>query len=506
MPRPVGAIRSGVVNDFPRPMSRVLAVRLQSASALAVVVRPDGRRIVVEHAAAIPLGDGDDPRTRGEAIAAVIDPWRTGRMPVVLVVPRSELAWQNHELPPVPADDLPDLVHLQAQRDLPIADDGEGFDFFPLTGDEEHPYSVIAAGLLPAPWKHLRETCDAAGLKPSRIVPEPLGWPELGRLASGDSVGAVTVFSAIVDRQATVWATDGAALRLMRTVWLPADDNAAADAAALGGELRRTLLALAQSPGEQRGAPKCVYLGDNADEIAGELGATLSKPVQAVALSRLIELAPEAAGANVLDLAPMAALAAAVAEGRPAVIDLLHPRRRPAPPSRRRTYALAGVAAAAALAMVLWQGYRNLQEPLEAAAAANASREALAPLLEAYAQDETKAAAIGAWCDASVNLLTELDHLAAQLRPEPLASDKFKQDEDVVLTKLVVTQRDLAVEGAVKRVEARQAIENRLRAANYQVDRGPGGAKAEGVPGYEISVAGTIRRVDAASPTGGGSP
>ena len=489
-------------------MSRVLAIRLQSSGALAIVVRPDGGRIVVEGAATIPLVEGDDAKTRGRAIAAGIAGLRSGRMPTVLVVPRSELAWQNHDLPPAPAEDLPDLVHLQAQRDLPLSDDGEGFDFLPLSGDEEHPHRVIGVGLLPAPWKLLLETCDAADLKPDRIVPEPLGWPELGRLVTSDSAGALMVFAAIVERQATVWATEGNALRLIRTVWLPADDNAAADAAALGGELRRTLLALAQSHGEQRGAAKCVYIGANADEIAGELGATLSKPVQAVPLERLIDMSAAGSTASVIDVAATAGLAAAVAEHRKAPLDLLHPRRRPAPPSRTRIYALAGAAAAALAAMMAWQGYRNIQEPLEAATTANATREALAPILEAYAEDETKAAAIGEWLDSSINLLTELDHLAPQLRPEPLDSDKFNAEQDVVLTKLVLANRAITLDAAVKSNDALSPIELRLRSAGYSANRGPVEPKAEGgVPGYGVSVVGTtIERVDSANADEGGAP
>jgi HAMP domain-containing protein len=485
-------------------MSRVLAIKLQSQSAMALVVRPDGGRIVIEGAATIPLGEGDDAKARGQTIAAGIAELRSGRMHTVLVVPRSELSWQNHDLPPVPVDDLPDLVHLQAQRDLAISDDGEGFDFLPLSGDEEHPYKVIGVGLLPAPWKLLRETCDAADLKVDRIVPEPLGWPELGRLVTSDSPGALTVFSAIVERQATVWATEGESLRLMRTVWLPEDDNAVADAAALGGELRRTLLALAQSHGEHRGAVKCVYIGANADEIAGELGATLSKPVQAVPLERLVDMSAVGSTANVLDAAPTAGLAAAAAEHRRAPLDLLHPRKRPAPPTRRRTYVLAGAALAALVAFMAWRGYRNIQEPLEAAAEADASRVALAPILEAYAKDETKAAAIQGWLDTSVNLLTELDHLAPQLRPEPLASEKFKADQDVVLKKLVVANRELTLETAVKNNDSIPPLETRLRAAGYQADRGAVDPKAEGVPGYGIGVTGTIQRVDPADAAEGG--
>jgi hypothetical protein len=481
-------------------MARVLAIKLLPDYALALGVRAGGERIVIEDSARIPLEPGGDAAVRGKALAAGIHDLRHGRMPVVVVVPRSELAWQNHELPPVPADDLPDLVHLQAQRDLPLADDGSGFDFLPLSGSEEHPYKVIAAGLLPSQWSQLRETLDAADLKPERILPEPLGWPELGRRVVIDSAGAMNVYAAIFDRQAAVWATEGDQLRLIRTVWLPEDDNAVADAAALGNELRRTLLALAHPQGESRGAARCVYIGINADEIAGELGASLSKPVQAVPLERIVDwTAADAKSINPLEAAPVAALALAIHERRSVGMDLLRPRRRPAPPSRKRTYALAAAAAVTLIAMIAWQGYRNLQDPLDAAAEANATREALTPLLESYAQDEAKARAIQTWVDGSVNLLTELDHLARQLRPEPLDSENFPAAEDVVLTKIVVNNRTMTVDAAVKDNAALRPIETRLRAADYRFSREAVEPKAEGgVPGYGVSVVGALERVDPA--------
>jgi len=487
-------------------MTRVLALKLESNSALAVIVRTGGERIAVEAATRIPLVEGDDAKSRGRAIAAGLAELKPGRMPVVLVIPRSELSWQNHELPPSSADDLPDLVHMQAQRDLPLPDDGAGFDFVPLAGDEEHPYRVVAVGLLPGQWLMVRETCEAADLKLERIVPEPFGWPELGRraVALSEATAPLTVFAAIIQRQATVWATVEQTLRLIRTVWLPEDDNAAADASALGNELRRTLLSLAQSHAELPGAVRCMYLGANADEIAGELGATLSKPVQAMPLERLVDMpATTTSAAPLVEAAPLAGLAAALAEHRPAPIDLLHPRKRPAPPSRARTYALAGVAAAALVALMAWQAYRNLQAPLEAAEAARAEQAALAPLLERFAADEVKAAAVRRWLGDSINLLTELDYLGQQLRPEPLDSDKFKADQDLVLTKLSVANREMTIDAAAKNSGAIQPAESRLRAAEYRVDRGPVEANSKAVPGYEVAVSGTIERIDPTAPAEG---
>jgi hypothetical protein len=150
-----------------------------------------------------------------------------------------------------------------------------------------------------------------------------------------------------------------------------------------------------------------------------------------------------------------------------------------------------------------WKAFRNLQEPLEAAALARAEREALTPVLEDLASDEIKAAAVRRWLDESTNLLTEMDYLSQQLRPEPLESDKFNAEQDMVLTKLTLAKRQLTLDGVVKTSEAYPLAESRLRAANYKVDRGPVESNSQAVPGYGVSVSDTIERVEPGAEAGG---
>jgi hypothetical protein len=491
-------------------MSRSLGIKLLPTEAIAVVVRGGGDQLGIERVARIAFPAGGDGAARGKAIREGLTAWKPTRMSAVLAIPRGDLTIQNLDLPPMPADDLPDLVHLQAERDIQLSEDGEGFDFLPLAGDEQHPYRVLGVGVAGAQWNALKAIADAADVKVACVVPEPFGWVELGRRALvARDAEAIGVFSAIIDRQAVVWASKGDDLRLIRTVWLPADDNAAADAAALGNELRRTLLSLAQSHEAEAAPPRCYYIGENADEIAGELSATISKPVQAAPLEQMFQLAADvdlqAAGIALVEIAPLAALAASAAEGRRAPIDLLHPRRRPPAPSRARTYALAAAAALAGIAMIGWQGYRNIRGPIEAAAAANAERQALAPTLEAYAADEAKAAAIRTWLGQSANLLTEIDSVSARLRPEPLTSEKFPAEQDLVVTKLVLANRQITFDAAAKSNEAIQPAERRLREGSYRVERGAIQPKAEGVPGYAVSVTETIERVEPTAASAAGA-
>ncbi len=473
-------------------MARVVALKLQSPESLAVVARTGGRKIEVEAVVPIPLVDGDDARSTGAKVAAALAPFNAAKLAAVVAVPRCDLHWANYDLPPSPATELPEMVQMQAARDVVIADDGIGFDFLSLHGDEEHPHRVLAVGVSPAHLERIRTICTAADLKLQRIVPEPLGWVELGRRVpaeAGDKRGPLSVFAASAGRQAGVWAMEDDALRLVRTVWLASEDETPDDFAVLAGELRRTLISLSQMAGAPSAALPCTFCGAHAEAAAGQLAAALGRPVRAAALDDLVNAPIEDAS----EVAPLAALAAAI--DRPSPIDLLHPHRPPAPPSHKRTYALAGAAAACVAALLAWTAYRNIHTPLDAAAAADAERLKLGPTLEKMEEIEKQAAAVNDWLGSSVNLLTELDYLGQHLRPKPLDDKEFNSGEDLVITKLTVAGRQITIDAAARSTEALQPIERRLRDANYRVSRNVLESQEQpSTPGYSAHASAVLER------------
>jgi hypothetical protein len=320
----------------------------------------------------------------------------------------------------------------------------------------------------------------------------------------------LAIFASITGRQAVVWATERDSLRLIRTIWLPDAVDIDEQLPVLAGELRRTLMALSHGHAAQQADIACLYCGDRAAEAAERLSSVLSREVHAAPLSTIMDDTAAREIASAIEWAPLAALGASLTAHRQPLADLLHPRRRPAPPSRRRSYALVGAAAALAAALIAWKGYRNINEPKEIAVAADAQRQALALQLEALAKDETKAAAVQNWLDDSINLLTELDGLGEQLRPKPLDAADFKADEDVVVTKLAVTGRQIALEAAARAAAALPPIEHRLRAANYTADRGAIDPESKAVPGYGVGLTAVLQRANADSaapaPSSGGQP
>jgi hypothetical protein len=100
------------------------------------------------------------------------------------------------------------------------------------------------------------------------------------------------------------------------------------------------------------------------------------------------------------------------------------------------------------------------------------------------------------WLNESANLLTELDRLGPLLRPEPLDSDKFKADQDLVVTKVTVANRQITLDAVAKSSDALLPAESRLRAGNYRVERGPVDTNSQAVPGYTVSVSHTVQPDD----------
>ncbi|MCA9238041.1 MAG: hypothetical protein KDA44_21355 [Planctomycetales bacterium] len=478
-------------------MSRVLALHLKPHEATAVVVRTGGAKPAVEAACRVPLSREDAPARRGELIAAALAPWKVGRLPAVIALPRDGLLWQNFQLPPAPDEDLPSLVAMQAQRDLPLDDDGAGFDFLPLEGDAETPRRVLGVGLARTAWERLLETCTAAQIKPRHIVPEAVGWPLLvERQLSAAVEGGVAAHLGVATEPgwAAIWAAASGDVRLLRSVRLPEDGDAAVLATVLAGELRRTRLALGQIHQQAAGADVYLIADHPPLELAERLGESLGGAVRALDARQAFVVEPDVDAGEIGDWASLASLAAATATGERPALDLLNPRRPPAPPTNVRTYSLAAAAALAACALVVWQGYRNLQAPYEAAAVADAERAAIEETLPELAIAERRAALIDRWEQSAAAVLPVLSDVSTGARPQPPSAEDFAAGTDVIITRFNMVGPTLTLDGAAKDAAALQPLETRLREHGYRVDRGILNADASPVPGYGIAFSATLQR------------
>lgn len=454
-----------------------LCIEYRETEARLVLASRRGGELVVAWDEIVRWKPTDDARQRGEQIAALLTSHRANKTPSVVALAREQLAWQTYQLPPAPAADLADLVHLQAARDL-STDDQATLDFLPLEGDDVHPYRVLTVADRRGRLAQIRNICTAAGIEPVAVAPLELGWPGVveTELDGSDVIGV-----AITQEQAVVWVIRDGQLQRLRTCRLPSGATQTA-AKVLAGELRRTALA-EQLAGDREA--RWMLLVDKATEpIAGEVVPTLPGRVE-VRLLSTVAANGDSGVVVTADNAAHAALAADLADGKKTSIDLLHPRQRPEPPSRIRTYVLAAAAVAAAAIAVGWQGYENLRAPLLAAETAQQEITEMAPMVETMAIDVARRDQVAQWQAATPNLLDQMTLFSRQLRPAPLGSDDFAAEDDAMLTRLAQTGNTMTLTAAIRNANAAGLIERRLREANRRVVRQRLEGIDDGPPGYQ---------------------
>lgn len=485
-------------------MSQAVVLRFESSRIMAVVARPGGPGVIVDAAVEVPLEEGGIGEIAGQ-LADALALHKAHRLPVVLAVSRDDLQWQSYEVPPAPAEELPDMVLMQAARDFSLPEDGVGVDFLPLSGSAEQSYRVLTIGMSRERLRQWLAVCDEAGLKVRRVTADCFGWPSLMRrqLAppTKDAAG-VDMGLAVAEGHAELWASQSGSLKLIRSVHLPSGATVEAMTPVLNSELRRTLLSLSQLDG-QPSVERLQLYGDQS-ALAERLAESLPIVVDLAQVHSLIETPAEDLPLDLIDLAPLAALAADEGDGVAPPIDLLHPRRRPQPPSRIGIYGIAGGAAALLLALIGWRMYRNVVGPIEAADAARAQAEAHSEVLAQYEDDQAAVDQIDRWLERSVDLLPELENLATRARVSPLDAEEFPAEQDIVVNRLEFDGRTTTVRALARETGAVQPFETRLRESNYRVDRGIVNPDAKALPPYNVSFEERLQKVDNAT-AGAGS-
>lgn len=475
-------------------MPRVIVIHWESGTLRATVVHPTSGRAEVEAVVTVPCNGGDDDAV-GRKLAEGLEHFSPSRSRVVVSVGRQALVWQHLSLPPCPDEDLPDLVRMQSDYNHSSSDDPTGLDFLPLVGDAQTPHRVWSVSLGQAQLSKLRRVLHAAELKFERLVPLALGWTAWASHSNAAEKREATIWIAPQGAEPTIWATVGGRVVLFRQVQLPHED-AAALAAAVAKELRRTILAFSQEQ-PQSGDPQVQLVGDRWEDLAhlaDELQTKLQRKVQAIKAETAVSGVGQDGDVEVS--LPVLGIALDEAAGNAPLIDLLHPRRRPPPRTSRRTYALAAAAAASLAALVGWQGYANLQAPLAAAEAAQAEVKVLQQSSDAMREYEQRAGSIRGWLANSVNLLDELEVISNHVRPEPLDAESFPADDDVVVGKVVLQNRQFTIDALAKENRDVQPLEYRLRDGIHRVQRGKT-EPSDALPGYPLAFQSIVEVTDA---------
>ncbi len=476
-------------------MNRVIILHWKPADCRAIVLRGSSSKLEVE--SVTQLDPSASSAELGQQLGSAVAGYSPQRAKVIVAVGRDSLDWQHLQLPPCPDEELPQLVRLQSDYTSNGVGDASGLDFLTLEGGSEEPRQVWSIALAPSQLTKVKQVLSAADLSADHVIPAVLGWPVY---ADGQAIPeSAQLCVGPLGNEPAIWYQVDNQVVLFRQLQLPASDSPDFSAA-VATQLKRTEIALSQR------FPKIdnttTYLIGSASQQLTALGTKLSAQ-----LNSHIEIPAspfevvQAASSPAVE-EPILALASAALAGESPLVDLINPHAPPAPATRLQTYYLAAAAALALFALVGWQAYRNVQEPLERAAEMQAEIDLYEESADELRQAEGEVASIRAWLDSSVNLLSEMRLIAKHVRSEPLDSESFDVEDDIVVGKIEMRNRQFTIEAYAKDTSDLQPVEYRLRDGKHRVRRGET-SRAEEVNGYPVKFTAIVDVTDGTQVEGG---
>ncbi len=437
-----------------------------------------GGSLRVDHMAAAAIEGDASPSTIAAALRPLLELGPHGRGNVVLVLGGRDVQSRLLGVPPVPPDELPDLVRLRADTEFSVVDDAAVIDYLPVESTDSSPTTILAARMSAKTLAAARDVCSKLQIAPESIAMRGCGVAELMKEHSQQPNSRVGL---IVVRRGSeldlVGTSDGTAA-VVRTVPLAADIEADALAATAAREIRRTMAAISSELNSKSVDSLFWVVGDKVDGlVAQRCSEELSRPVTPIELASLVTTdLPWPAGSAAF--AGMVGTGVALANRRLA-IDFLAPRKPPEKRTPTTTYALAAVLAALVLLGGSGLLYRNVAAIEKAAAVNIAEREGIEAQIEQLAKEVQESQDVKQWLATDVNWLDELDRIAVALRPVPLDNhQEFQPDRDVRLTSLVTSKAPgrrgiggtVELAGAVRDDAVLEAIEDQLRGPGRQVN------------------------------------
>ncbi|TWT34519.1 type IV pilus biogenesis protein PilM [Blastopirellula retiformator] len=412
--------------------------------------------------------------------------------PVSVTLSRSNVELHVLTLPPAPAEELPDMVRFAAMREFTALTDDWLLDYTPIEENAVGQSTVLAAGISGKGLKSVETPCASAALTVEQVGVRPLAAASLiARDPEHASTVAMVVESSSDDIELTIIA-DGAVV-FSRSTRLPGEEGSEERQKALQLEARRTLIAARNQLGAHA-VEKILLLGqEELSPMKASLAATLGLPADlydpfaspAVKYSGADKLVHRGRYAGLLGL--LADQSSPSAHS----LDLRNPRKRPAPPSKRRMYVTYGTAAAVIAALVIgviWMRLGSLDGQIKEA------QEKLAKLKasnkEAVLQ-QNDVEKIDRWLDSSIQWLDQAYWMANTMPPaEATILSRMQMDATQAAGGVIMLDGYVADDSGIKK------LENALRDETHEVSNL--GSKQSEVSGYAWNFQ---ERITVAKPT-----
>ncbi len=298
-------------------------------------------------------GDTDEVMTMADTIAAGLKEQKVGKGDAVVVVDRTTAELRVLSVPPVPDDELPDIVRFQANREFTSVSEGWLIDFISLPSSPNGQRRVLAGAISPQVAAQIRGACDTAGLNLKKVILRPFASGSL--LSKAGMLQEDCVLIEMLGDAADLTVYAQGELQLTRSIRLSAEASEEALIKQMQMELKRTLTSF-QNQQHDAAIKRVILMAPEslAESLEKELAEGTGLQCLLVdpwsvfknigSAKRQVPADSEQLGAVLGGLCTPA--------GDFSEIDFVNPTRPPAPPSNRRRNVLIAATAATLLASV----------------------------------------------------------------------------------------------------------------------------------------------------------
>jgi Tfp pilus assembly PilM family ATPase len=462
-------------------MVRKLAIDWDERELRLVAAQCSGSNVKITDARVIPIEDNVL-----ETLKAALDGRGMENTETLVAIGRGQAELRELQLPPVPEDELPDMVRFQAGKSFATAGDNANVDYL-VTNRSDSGVEMIAAALGDQELASIRSICESGSLVPKRISIRPLSAAALYLLKQERSSGNDTVLIDLLSDEAEIVVARGGRVIFVRTVRMPSAE--AARGRALAGELKRSLVACGSS-----GTLERVVLWGRAavhsQDVEMLVEATDSKvevldPFSLVDVDRNTKAnMPEHVGR----LAPLVGLLVADEAGADRLLDFLNPRKRVEQViNPYRKYVIAGVpvAVAALVAFLIYRQLGALDAQIELLKTTNNQKE---KGVKAADVSIARTEMVDKYLDGDVNWLNEIRRLAVKV-PE---SDKLIVRSLYAVSDTRNGGGSITVEGSVTKPSVIEEFEGAVR-DDFRSVQGDGTGEVKSADPYRWSFTETIK-------------
>src|SRR4051794_24538155 len=164
-------------------MSRFVALEWDAKEARIAIGRKRTGGVTVEKAVAVPLPLREEGSTAepdvGALLTRALSEQGVARCEALVAVGRANIELRFLSTPPVPAEELPDIVRFQAMRQFTTLGEDWPLDFVPLTPNADGGMNVLAAAIDPSLLGQIKKDCAAASITVGRLVLRPFAAASL---------------------------------------------------------------------------------------------------------------------------------------------------------------------------------------------------------------------------------------------------------------------------------------------------------------------------------------